>query len=68
VLSPVGLTSRWVAAARALESERSDRLFLDPYARFLAGDEGFAIMEQTKANIPGGNVDVFLASLAIRTR
>ena len=36
----VSQTARWVAAQRARESERSDRLFLDPLASILAEDEG----------------------------
>jgi len=36
-------TARWVAVYRALESERRDAVFTDPYARALAGDRGEAI-------------------------
>ena len=32
---PVALTSRWIAAARANESARPDRLFNDPFAATL---------------------------------
>jgi methyltransferase (TIGR00027 family) len=38
-MKTVNATSLWVAALRALESERPDRVFADPYARLLAGDE-----------------------------
>jgi methyltransferase (TIGR00027 family) len=34
---PVALTARWIAAARANESARPDRLFDDPFAAALAG-------------------------------
>jgi methyltransferase (TIGR00027 family) len=34
----------WIAAVRARESERPDRLFHDPFARELAGQRGFAAM------------------------
>ncbi len=34
---PVALTARWIAAARANESARPNRLFDDPYAEALAG-------------------------------
>src|ERR1700704_3036896 len=34
----VGATSRWVAAARAMESARPDALFQDTFASALAGD------------------------------
>jgi len=33
-------TARWVAMYRAMESERPDALFHDPYARRLAGERG----------------------------
>ena len=48
-MTPVGATSRWIAAARALETESEDPLFVDPYARDLAGDEGFTILATTQA-------------------
>ncbi len=38
----LGSTARWTAAARALESAREDRLFNDPWAAKLAGEEGAA--------------------------
>jgi methyltransferase (TIGR00027 family) len=39
-------TARWVAMARALESERKDALFKDPLARKLAGPIGMALVER----------------------
>lgn len=36
---PVAFSSRQMAAVRALEAERSDRLFDDPLSALLAGDE-----------------------------
>lgn len=60
----LGATSRWVAAARARESERSDRLFEDSLARALAGDEGFHLLEEM-AKAAGGGENGYLA---IRTR
>ena len=47
--NPVAPTSRWMAAARARESERPDRLFDDPLAAALAGPEGFAWLERMEA-------------------
>ena len=44
-ISRVSDTARWVAMYRAMESERPDALFRDPYARKLAGPEGPAILE-----------------------
>jgi methyltransferase (TIGR00027 family) len=38
-------TALWVAVYRAMESERSDALFHDPYARRLAGQRGHAIVD-----------------------
>src|SRR5438552_8457903 len=49
-ISNVSDTARWVAMYRAMESERSDALFHDPYARRLAGPSG----EQILASMPQG--------------
>jgi len=38
-------TALWVAYYRAMESERPDALFHDPYARLLAGERGKEIMQ-----------------------
>jgi methyltransferase (TIGR00027 family) len=46
-------TARWVAMARALESERKDALFHDPFARKLAGTVG-AELVQRLSNSMGG--------------
>jgi methyltransferase (TIGR00027 family) len=46
-------TARWVAIYRAIESERPDALFKDPYARRLGGKRGEAIVE----SIPGGKAN-----------
>lgn len=43
-LRHVSDTALWVAMYRALESERPDALFRDPYARRLAGERGAAIV------------------------
>jgi O-methyltransferase involved in polyketide biosynthesis len=42
----VAVTARLTAAGRAVESRRADRLFEDPLAAALAGDEGFALMKE----------------------
>lgn len=44
LISHVSDTARWVAVYRAMETERPDAIFRDPYARRLAGDRGEAIM------------------------
>jgi methyltransferase (TIGR00027 family) len=48
-INPIAPTSRWMAAARARESERADRLFDDPLAAALAGPEGVAWLERLEA-------------------
>lgn len=48
----LGMTSRWVAAVRERESRRPDRLFNDPWAGLLAGDEGRALMAWMEAQMP----------------
>jgi methyltransferase (TIGR00027 family) len=62
-LDPVGRTSLWVAAMRAEESTRPDSLFVDPFARALAGDDGFEILRESKA--AGGQV---VPAIEVRTR
>jgi methyltransferase (TIGR00027 family) len=39
-------TARWVAIYRAMESERSDAIFHDPYARPLGGERGESIVRE----------------------
>ena len=41
-------TARWVAVYRAMETERPDALFKDPFARRLAGERGQAIVDEIK--------------------
>jgi methyltransferase (TIGR00027 family) len=49
-LQNISDTALWVATYRAWESERTDALFHDPYARRLAGPRG----EQMVRSLPGG--------------
>jgi methyltransferase (TIGR00027 family) len=42
-------TALWVAHYRAMESERPDALFRDPYAKLLAGDRGADIVKRLPA-------------------
>jgi methyltransferase (TIGR00027 family) len=44
-LTNISDTARWVAVYRAMESERPDAIFRDPYARRLAGPQGEAIVK-----------------------
>src|ERR1035437_7573485 len=39
-------TARWVAVYRAMETERPDAIFKDPFARRLAGERGQAIVDE----------------------
>jgi len=39
-------TARWVAYYRAMETDRRDAVFRDPYARRLAGPEGKRIVDE----------------------
>ncbi|HKR49889.1 MAG TPA: SAM-dependent methyltransferase [Pseudonocardiaceae bacterium] len=43
-MDPVALTALMVAAARAREHERLDRLFSDPYAAALVGEQGAGLL------------------------
>jgi len=56
-------TACWITAVRARESERADRLFNDPWAAGLAGEEGPAWRQRTM-----GGKDENEGGLAIRTR
>lgn len=56
-------TAYWIAAARARETARPDRLFNDPYAAELAGERGRLMLEQRER--PTGKENSFLP---IRTR
>lgn len=54
-------TALWVAIYRAMESERPDALFRDPYARRLGGERGEAILSE----MPDGKATAW--SLIVRT-
>lgn len=41
-------TARWVAVYRAMETERPDAIFRDPFAATLAGDKGASIADTMK--------------------
>ncbi|HEY4320312.1 MAG TPA: SAM-dependent methyltransferase [Gemmatimonadales bacterium] len=45
-INNVSDTARWVAYYRAMESERPDAIFRDPFARQLAGPEGERIVRE----------------------
>jgi methyltransferase (TIGR00027 family) len=54
-------TALWVAIYRAMESERSDALFHDPYARRLGGERGASIVRE----MPNGTTMAW--SMIVRT-
>ena len=54
-------TAHWMAYLRAIESDRPDALFHDPYSRELAGSHG----ESTATSI--GSVSLIANAIAIRT-
>lgn len=56
------MTACWMAAVRARETARSDRLFDDPLAEALAGQDGFDLMSRMEAGLPEN------PALPIRTR
>ncbi|HTQ79752.1 MAG TPA: SAM-dependent methyltransferase [Thermoanaerobaculia bacterium] len=61
IVEDIAETARWVAIHRAIESERPDALFRDPYARALAGERGAEI----ERSLPRGSVAHL--STAVRT-
>ena len=69
-MTPVGSTAQWIAAARALETESEQPLFMDPYARALAGETGFAMLNVTRAAAGGGAMPANMPDpyLSLRTR
>ncbi len=66
-MSSIGLTARWVAANRARETELPGRLFADPFAAALAGEEGFVFLTacQRARSVATDAPDPYLS---IRTR
>lgn len=53
-------TAFWIAAVRAREAARRDRLFDDPYARDLAGKRGFAMMAASERATGGENAYILV--------
>src|SRR5215213_4613965 len=65
LVDPVAQTSRWMAAARARESEHPYRLFDDPLASALAGPEGFAWLDRMEPARSWGGPALYVV---VRTR
>jgi methyltransferase (TIGR00027 family) len=70
ITNAISLTSRMTAAARARESRRADRLFEDPLAEAMAGQEGVALMDRIEAaaRALGSDLPAENPYIAIRTR
>lgn len=64
-LDPLATTALWTASMRAREHDRPDRLFSDPLASVLAGQEGSEVMRGFESDVQKGVED---PALAIRTR
>ena len=62
----LAVTAKLTAAGRAAESRRADRLFEDPLAAALAGEEGFALMKQWR--LPGMSEEQATSTIGPRTR
>lgn len=62
VIEHVSDTAYWIAAHRALESERPDALFKDPFAKKLSGEKGDAIAKKMGTARPVG------WTVSVRTR
>ena len=60
----IGLTSLWVAAMRAVETDRPDAMIRDPFARVLAGQQGFDVLARGDPPSPTPRPPV----VAVRTR
>jgi methyltransferase (TIGR00027 family) len=65
-MPPVIQTARWAAAQRARESERPDRLFFDPLAEALAGEEGMAALRLSEKYNPRHEDTANYISIRIR--
>ncbi|MGW2222740.1 SAM-dependent methyltransferase [Nonomuraea sp. NPDC001684] len=64
-LDPLAKTALWTASSRAREQARPDRLFLDPLATILAGQEGPLIMRRFEEEVQHSVED---PAMAVRTR
>jgi len=60
VKTPIAQTALWVAAERARESEKPDALFKDPFARKLAGEEGFEMIKKMEMSNPNAKYRVII--------
>ena len=61
LMENISETARWMAYIRALESDRPDALFRDPYSRELAGALGEAMAREI------GDLEMITKGIAVRT-
>src|SRR5450755_681922 len=64
-LPDISDTARWVAVYRALESERKDALFRDPFASRLAGQRGRDIAETIWSSVRRNSWPLVVRTLLI---
>jgi methyltransferase (TIGR00027 family) len=64
-LPDISDTARWVACYRALESERQDALFRDPFASRLAGERGRQIAERMPGSVRRNSWPLVVRTLLI---
>jgi diadenosine tetraphosphate (Ap4A) HIT family hydrolase len=67
-MTGVGLSARWVAANRALETDHASPLYRDPYARDLAGEAGFEVLYSMRTASGMGSFSGPDPYLTVRTR
>src|SRR5688500_4328083 len=67
-MTAVGLTSRWIAASRAMETESAEPLFSGAFARGLAGEPGFAMMATMRQAMAAAHFSGPDPYLSIRTK
>ena len=69
-LNKAAFTSRWVAAERAIESDRPDALFKDPFAKALGGASGKEFSDKMAANCEQHGLwsEYHRTWMAVRTR
>jgi methyltransferase (TIGR00027 family) len=67
-MTGVGLSARWVAANRALETDHPSPLYRDAFARELAGDAGFDVLYSMRTAAGMGTFNGPDPYLSIRTR
>jgi methyltransferase (TIGR00027 family) len=67
-MTGVGLTARWMAANRALESDHASPLYRDAFARDLAGEAGFDVLYAMRTASGMGTFSGPDPYLTIRTR